>query len=261
VLPDDIDLLLTPGTPAVLPDGSGAVVSLVRPDRALDEYVGALWTVALDDGADPRPRPLTRGHRDTAPDVSPDGRWVAFLRASPGGRPQVHVVPVTGGEPVAVTTAPLGAASPRFSPDGTRVAYLARVPEAGRYAPGAEAAAEGPRHITAPQYRADGIGFTRDRRQHLFVADVAEVLRDPAPGATAPDVPAASALTVGDLDVGAFAWHPDGESVLATAAVHPTREQDLCCDAVRAGTTPTARTTRCRPPHRCLSPVWPRAAA
>ena len=84
----------------------------------------------------------------------------------------MYVVETTGGEPIRLTDAPLGASEPRFSPDGTRIAYVARVPEEGRYAAGRRAGQRGPRHITELQYRVDGVGFFRDRPQHLFVVDV-----------------------------------------------------------------------------------------
>jgi dipeptidyl aminopeptidase/acylaminoacyl peptidase len=223
VTPDDVALLHTPGTPAVSPDGSTAVWSVAAPDLTTDEYCGSLWS-APTDGSRP-PRRLTRGHRDTAPAWSPDGRWVAFLRAEPKGRPQVWLVEGSGGEPVRLTDAPLGAAEPRFSPDSTRIAYLARVPEQGRYVPGEDPAGEPPRHITAFRYRADGVGFLRDRPQHLFVVDVPA---EPAPGA----LPDPVALTAGDVEVAGHRWLPDGERLVAVAAVHPGREEDLLRDAV-----------------------------
>ena len=75
----------------------------------------------------------------------------------------MHVVEATGGEPIRLTDAPLGASEPRFSPDGTRIAYLARVPEHGRYAADGKPGSEDPRHITELKYRSDGVGFFRDR--------------------------------------------------------------------------------------------------
>ncbi|NTW42035.1 MAG: S9 family peptidase, partial [Cellulomonadaceae bacterium] len=168
--PDDVALLRTPGTPALSPDETTVVVSVTAPDLATDEYTGRLWRVPVD-GSSPPVR-LTRGHRDTSPVWSPDGRWIAFVRAEPRGRPQLHLVEAGGGEPVRLTDAPLGISEPRFSPDGTRLAYLARVPEAGRYVSGGDAAAEPPRHITTFRYRGDNLGFVRDRPQHVFTLDV-----------------------------------------------------------------------------------------
>lgn len=229
MIPDDVALLHTPGTPALSPDGSTAAWSATAPDLATDEYAGSLWT-APTDGSRP-PRRLTRGHRDTAPTWSPDGRWVAFLRAEPKGRPQLWLVEASGGDPVRLTDAPLGVGEPRFSPDSTRIAYLARVPEQGRYVSGEDPAGEPPRHITTFRYRADGVGFLRDRPQHLFVVDVPA---DPAPGA----LPDPVALTAGDLEVAGHRWLPDGDRLVAVAAVHAGREEDLLRDAVVVAARP-----------------------
>ena len=232
MIPEDIALLATPGTPAVSPDGTLAVVAVTRPDLEGDEYVGHLWIVPTDGSAPPRP--LTRGHRDTAPAWSPDGRWVAFVRAAPRGepkgKPQVHVVEAAGGEPVALTDAPLGAGDPRWSPDSRRLAFVARVPDAGRYVPDGDPAAEAPRLITSFQYRADDLGYTYDRPRHLFVVDLPEVLRDR--GERPSDLPTARRLTEGGGDVHAPRWLPDGRHLVALAAVHPGRDEDLRTDAV-----------------------------
>ncbi|NUU17444.1 S9 family peptidase [Cellulomonas humilata] len=228
--PCDLELLHVPGAPAVLPDGSRAVVAVVRPDLTVDEYVGHLWSVDLD--GDAPPRPLTRGHRDTSPDVSPDGRWVAFLRAEPEGKPQVHVVEATGGEPIRLTDAPLGASEPRFSPDGTRIAYLARVPEEGRYAADGKPGSEDPRHITELKYRSDGIGFFRDRPQHAFVVDV------PTDGERPATVSDPVALTSGDVGVAGLRWLPSGEALVAVSSRHASRETDLRSDVVRIDASP-----------------------
>ncbi len=233
MIPADLSLLHTPGTPAIAPDGSYAVVSRTAPDLDADEYTGALWRVATDGSAPPVR--LTRGHRDTDPQVSPDGRWVAFLRAEPKGRPQLHVVEATGGEPVRLTDAPLGVGAARFSPDGTAIAYLARVPEEGRYSPEVDAGAERPRHITELPYRNDGVGFTRDKRRRVFVLDVPS---DPATRSAAPagDAPGSRQVTDGEVDVEQVAWLPDGRYLVAVATRHAARDQDLRADAVLVDT-------------------------
>src|SRR4051795_8298299 len=146
--PTDLSLLRVPGVPAVSPDGRTAVVAVSRLDLDADEYRSQLWTVPTDGSAPARP--LTSGHRDTAPAFSPDGRWLAYLSAEPKGRPQLHVMATAGGGPRRLTDHHLGAGAPVWSPDSGRLAYAARVPEQGRYGTAADvpAEAEAPRLIT-----------------------------------------------------------------------------------------------------------------
>ncbi|MFE3456333.1 S9 family peptidase [Nocardiopsis aegyptia] len=228
--PVDIARLHSLGAPALSPDGRRAVFALSRPDLEADTYTSALWTVPTDGSAPPDR--LTRGDRDSAPAYSPDGRWIAFLRADDDKRPQIHVLPAGGGEPWKVTDHPLGAGDIAWSPDSARIAYTARVPEPGRYT-GTEPAKEPPRRITRLKYRLDDLGFTNDRRAHVFV--------------TAPIDPSGAAgepvrVTDGDTDHSAPRWRPDGSELVFCAARHATRDTDLVADvwacAPEAGAEP-----------------------
>jgi dipeptidyl aminopeptidase/acylaminoacyl peptidase len=225
VLPDDVQLLHQCSNAALHPDGRTAVVSVLRPDLETDEYRGGLWLVTLD-GAD-RPHRLTRGHRDTAPAISPDGELLAFLRAEPGGKPQLHLLELGGGEPVRLTDHPLGAGAPRWSPGPERrLAYVARVPEPGRYGTedGVGPDAEPPRLVSSLADRVDGVGYTRDRRQHLFVLDVPDLV-DATTASGALTEP--RQLTGGDFDDVAVAWSPDGTTLYFCSDRHETRDGDL----------------------------------
>src|SRR3954454_12972534 len=170
--PTDLSLLRVPGVPTVSPDGRTAVVAVSRLDLDADEYRSRLWTVPTDGSAPARP--LTHGHRDSAPVFSPDGRWLAYLSAEPKGRPQLHVLATAGGTARRRTNDRLGAGVPVWSPDSRRLAYTARVPEPGRYGTDEDVSpeAEAPRLITPLKYRADHVGFTADRRSHVFVVDL-----------------------------------------------------------------------------------------
>jgi dipeptidyl aminopeptidase/acylaminoacyl peptidase len=218
--PADITLLHVLGKPTIAPDGDLAVVAMTRPDLDSDEYRAHLWIVPTDGSAPARP--FTTGWRDSAPAYSPDGAWLAFLRAAggegQGARPQLYIMPTGGGEPRRLTDHPLGAGAPVWSPDSRRIAYVARVPDEGRYTSG-RAEAEPPRRITTLQYREDNLGFFIDRRSHVFVVDPFG-----EPGSAPVQV------TSGDFDDEAVAWSADGQELAFVSARHDTRDSDIITD-------------------------------
>lgn len=205
--------------------GDLLLAGLSSPDLGTNGYRTTLWRVGLD-GLDGSVRRWTNGERDSAPAISPDGRWVAFLRADgPKGRPQLHVMPTDGGDARKLTDLPLGAGAPVWAPDSRRIAFTARVPEPGRYGVPDETGArfepdeEAPRRITRYDYRLDDIGFLADRRQRLYVLDSRDEQPDIEP------------LTDARTDVSDPAWTPDGETVLVVAGrdwgAAETEEKDI----------------------------------
>jgi len=66
------------------------------------------------------------------PQISPDGRWVAFTVTTHDleqdeSRSQVMMVRAVGGQPVAMTAPEKSASRPRWSPDGSHLAFLAEI--------------------------------------------------------------------------------------------------------------------------------------
>jgi dipeptidyl aminopeptidase/acylaminoacyl peptidase len=214
MLPTDLGHLRTPSAPTLTPDGRLVAFAVGRIDLEADEYRADLWVMPTDGSAPPRR--FSSGKRDVRPRFSPDGRWLAFLRAADDDKPQLHVMAVDGGEPRRVCEHPLGVEAFAWSPDSTRVAYVARVPEEGRYGTAKDVPPEKepPRRITTLQYRVDNLGFTFDRRPQVFVVDALAEGAEPVQ------------LTRGDYDHGDPAWSPDGRSVAFVSARHETRDED-----------------------------------
>ncbi|ONI89434.1 dipeptidyl aminopeptidase [Saccharothrix sp. ALI-22-I] len=206
--PDELQSLTQPGSVSVR--GDLVLASVATPDVAANAYRGGLHRVALDGGGATR---WTWAERDLAPRISPDGRWVAFLRVTERGKPpQLYVMPADGGEARQLTALKLGASVPVWAPDSRRIAFSSRVPESGRYgspvAEGEEAPtpdAEAPRHITRLDYRMDDIGFTSDRHARLFTVDALDPDAEPVE------------LTDGTFSAIQPAWTPDGERLLFLA--------------------------------------------
>jgi len=173
------------------------------------------------------------------PNISPDGARVAYVvttvdREQNGYRCALWMVATSGSEPRQFTAGRGKDTSPRWSPDGSMLAFLSD--RSGRnqvhamYADGGEAwqLTDGPnaagdiawsadsrllvyttkleldnapesdtRVITALKYKADGDGFLDGKRRHVFTIDVAE-------GSSARQI------TVGDWDCVQPALSPDG---------------------------------------------------
>ncbi len=72
---------------------------------------------------------LLRVRRVSDPQVSPDGRMIAYTvtdmdKSANRGKTQVYLVAIEGGEPKQLTDAAQSSSSPRWSPDGSRLAFV-----------------------------------------------------------------------------------------------------------------------------------------
>lgn len=101
-----------------------------RADQPAYKYQSHVFAIDLS-RREARPRQLTFGDRnDKSPRLSPDGRQITFVRSGEGGgKPQVWIMPMDGGEARQVTDSPYGASEPRWSPDGRSLLYTASVPK------------------------------------------------------------------------------------------------------------------------------------
>jgi len=112
--------------PRVHPDGDR--VAFVRKDPVDDDEYEATIYLADVEGDDVRQFTVAEG-TDSQPRFSPSGDRLAFVstRGADDDRPQLWVMPTTGGEARQVTDVGGGVGSIAWSPDGTQIAFTQQV--------------------------------------------------------------------------------------------------------------------------------------
>jgi dipeptidyl aminopeptidase/acylaminoacyl peptidase len=203
MVPKDVYELTGAGTPRLSPDGSTVAYVVATIDGAANEYRSSIWLARVDGTAEARQ--FTSGTtRDATPVWSPDGSRIAFTSKRASKAMQLFVIPIEGGEAIQLTEFPEDVEELAWSPDSTKLVLSARVrdhedEEEDRNRP--------PQRLTRLQFRLDNVGWTADRRRHLFVV-AADGSSDP------------TQLTFGDFEDAAPAWSPNGKHIAFTSARH-----------------------------------------
>ena len=199
--PEDVYSLTSVGDPRISPDGRNVAFVVNRIDGEANRYCAAIWVAPVDGSEEPRQ--LTAGERiDQSPRWSPDGRWLAFVSNRDGEEKKAHgelyVLPADGGEPRRLTTGKEEVESIAWSPDSRRIAFARRVGDETYEEEDERRRA--PRRFTRVYFKLDSVGWTGDRRKHLFVVGL--------------DGDEERRLTSGDCEDDAPAWSPDGSRIV-----------------------------------------------
>src|SRR5260221_2773787 len=201
--PEDVYALTGVGDPRISPDGTRIAYVIQTIDRDKNEYRSAIW-VAPRDGLEAARRFTAGEKRDGSPRWSPDGRWLAFVsnRGDDKAQAQIYVIPAEGGEARKLTDLKEGASEIAWSPDSTRMAFTARVRD-DAYEEEDDKKRK-PRRFTRIFFKLDSVGWTGDRRAHIFVVG----LEDGEP----------LQITSGDGEHGSPAWSADGKQLVFVAS-------------------------------------------
>lgn len=210
--PKDVYELTGVATPHLSPDGTRVAYAVWSVDGDTNEYGGRIFIAPVDRSSEPVA--FTFGpKRDSTPLWSPDGDRLAFLSNRGSDHLQLYVIQVAGGEALKLTDLKEDVGDFAWAPDGDVLAFSTRVRDEAYEEE--EDRNRAPRRVTRLQFKLDSVGWTCDRRQHIFTV--------PADGSSEP-----KQLTDGDFEDSTPEWSPDGTRIAFTSArhdnwdIHPT---------------------------------------
>jgi Tol biopolymer transport system component/DNA-binding winged helix-turn-helix (wHTH) protein len=200
------------------PSGRARRVSMLMVACALLAGAGFFIYKRRQVSEPPRQRTLTRVTFDdglqSEPTWSPDGRYIAFS-SDRGGKFDIWVQQVSGGDPIQITKGPGHHWQPDWSPDGKYIAYRSEEGEGGIYVVPALGGAGLERKIAPfgyyPQWSPDGSqvlfqnGFTVTGHWNRFY--VAQL------DGSAPSEVLAEFIAQNKLSAASAVWYPNGKRV------------------------------------------------
>lgn len=188
------------GGTALSPDGKyvAYVVREALTEGEKSEYLQHIWVAATDGSLEVQ---YSRGEKSSyAPAFSPNGEQIAFL-SDRSGKTQVWSMRLMGGEAEQITDSKTGIASFQWSPQGDRIAFLAKDEETEE------------EEKAKKEKRAVIMVDQNYKYNHLYTIAL-------APGEDKKRQ--IQRLTQGDFHISSFDWSPDGSQIVFAHKENPS---------------------------------------
>jgi dipeptidyl aminopeptidase/acylaminoacyl peptidase len=181
---EDLFALSLISEPAIAPDGRTVAFVVARMNGPQNRYDRNIWLVGTGGGA---PHPITNDGFSDTPTWSPNSANLAFVRTV-RGIPQIFAYNVTTQRIAQLSHLSAGAYDPVWSHAGKRIAFASLTVDAqpaaqidfkaAGFTPLPDQRSSDIRQIDEERYEVNGLGYTYDKHQHLWVmnADGSEPL-------------------------------------------------------------------------------------
>jgi dipeptidyl aminopeptidase/acylaminoacyl peptidase len=233
---DDIFNIRELRDPQRSPDGKWVAYTVTTAVKDTDKNNTDVWMVSWDGAQQIQLTSTPDG--ESSPRWSPDNRYLSFVSSRQGAKAgQVWLLNRAGGEAVKITDIKGGVSDHAWSPDSKRLVLVVTDPDpADKDADDPANEKKTPKPIVIDRYRfkADGDGFLRGARSHLYLFDI--------------EAKKAEILTPGNFEEESPAWSPDGRQIAFTRVhgegdVDKLPNRDLFVIDARAGAQPRRLTT------------------
>jgi dipeptidyl aminopeptidase/acylaminoacyl peptidase len=233
---DDIFNIREVRDPQRSPDGKWVAYTVTTAVKDTDKNNTDVWMVSWDGSQQIQLTSTPDG--ESSPRWSPDNKYLSFISSRQGAKTgQVWLLNRAGGEAVKVTDVKGGVADHAWSPDSKRLVLVVNDPDpADKDADKPEDEKKTPKPIVIDRYwfKADGDGFLRGQRSHLYLFDV--------------ESKKVEILTPGAFNEESPSWAPDGKQIAfirrhGEGDVDKMPNRDLFVIEARTGAEPRRITT------------------
>jgi dipeptidyl aminopeptidase/acylaminoacyl peptidase len=197
---DDIFNIRDVGSPERSPDGKWVAYTVRRAIKDTDKNNTDVWMVSWDGRQHVQLTFTPEG--ESSPRWSPDNKYLSFVSSRQDAKTgQVWLLNRAGGEAVKITDIKGGVSDHAWSPDSRRLVLVVKDPDPADKDEKEEDEKKTPKPIVIDRYRfkADGDGFLRGERSHLYLFDI--------------ESKKAEILTPGNFEETSPAWSPDGTRI------------------------------------------------